>query len=127
MSPEKLSLLSIIELGGYPNFTPVYEGLGYEVTVLNSQRKARNYLKKQRPNVIVCEYNFQTDFRDRTSNLETLMAVCQKFPDVKVVVFYMPEHREKFEMAVKNRFAIHAALTFPIDQSELEVALTHQD
>ena len=119
MSVEKSTLLAVVELGGYPNFIPLYEKLGFETTVLNSQRKARNYLKKQQPDVVVSEYNFQSDFRDRTSNLETLLAVLQKYPKVKLIVFRMPEHQDKFSQ-VEARFNIFASLTFPIDQQELE-------
>lgn len=118
-------LLSIIEQGGYPNFAPLYQDLGYQVTVLNSQRKARNYLKKQVPDVIVCEYNFQTDFRDRTSNLETLLAILQKLPQVRLVVFYMPEHESKFNL-VRERFGIYAGIAFPVDEQILRQALQRE-
>ncbi len=37
-------LLAIVELGGYPNLLPLYQLLGYQVDVVNSQRKARAYL-----------------------------------------------------------------------------------
>ena len=33
-------LLSIVELGGYPNFTPLYQELGYEVAIETRMRKA---------------------------------------------------------------------------------------
>lgn len=122
MSSATASLLAVVELGGYPNFVPLYEKLGFATTVLNSQRKARKFLEKQRPDVVVCEYNFQSDFRDRTSNLETLLAVLQKYPDVKLIVFYMPERQEKFSQ-VESRFDIFASLTFPIDQQALEKVL----
>jgi hypothetical protein len=42
----KKRLLSIIELGGYPNFTPLYEELGYEVEIATRMRKALGILKK---------------------------------------------------------------------------------
>jgi len=122
MADKPASLLAIVELGGYPNFVPLYQRLGFDTMVLNSQRKARNYLKKQQPDVIVCEYNFQSDFRDRTSNLETILAVLQKYPDVKMVVFYMPEHEAKFSQ-VCERFNIFASLTFPVDEQKLETVL----
>jgi DNA-binding NtrC family response regulator len=112
-------LLAIVELGGYPNFVPLYERLGFEVDLVASQRKARSYLKERRPAVIVAEYNFQSDFRDRSSNLETLMAVLQRHPEVKVIVFYQEEYAPKFE-ALRARFAIHAALPFPVDAARLE-------
>ena len=103
-------LLSIIELGGYPNLLPTYQKLGFDVEVVNSQRKARSALKKSIPDVIVAEYIFQTDFRDRTSNLETLMAVLQKHPDVKVVVFYLPEQAEKLAI-LEARFPLFAKIS----------------
>lgn len=122
MSQSSPELLAIIEIGGYPNFLPLYERLGYQVTVVNSQRKARNYLKKNQPDVIVCEYNFQSDFRDRTSNLETLMAVLQKQSGVNVVVFYQQEHEAKLDK-LAGRFEISHRLPFPVDEQQLESAL----
>ena len=38
--PASRTLLAIIELGGYPNFTPLYESAGYAVTAVVSVRKA---------------------------------------------------------------------------------------
>lgn len=115
-------LMAIIELGGYPNFTPLYESLGFSVEVVNSQRKARNLLKKSQPDVIVCEYNFQSDFRDRTSNLETLMAVLQKYPRVQIIVFYMPEHESKMRQFAE-RYAVNVTLSFPVDVEKLRQSL----
>lgn len=85
-------------------------------------RKAAKLLKKITPALIVTEFNFQSDFRDRTSSLETLMAMVQRLPETRVVVFYEKEYAHQFER-VTSRFPIHAALTFPIDEAELEQAL----
>lgn len=106
-------LLAVIELGGYPNLTPLYQALGFEVEVVNSQRKARSLLKRSVPDVVVAEYIFQSDFRDRTSNLETLMAVLQRHPRVKVVVFYLPEQAEKLAI-LESRFPLFAKLALPV-------------
>ena len=73
--PAKRTLLSIIELGGYPNFTAVYQQAGFTVESVASVRKALGLLKKINPDVIVAEFNFQSDFRDRSSSLESLLAV----------------------------------------------------
>jgi DNA-binding NtrC family response regulator len=115
-------LLSIIELGGYPNLVPLYQRLGFEVEVVNSQRKARSLIKKRCPDVIVAEYNFQSDFRDRTSNLETLMAVLQRHPDVRVVVFYLPEQAEKLAL-LASRFPLYAEIPFPVTAEKVEQVL----
>ena len=115
-------LLSIIELGGYPNLLPLYQRLGFSVDVVNSQRKARSLLKKSVPDVVVTEYIFQSDFRDRTSNLETLMAILQRHPEVKVIVFYLPEQAEKLAL-LEARFPLFAKLAFPVTVPEVEEVL----
>ncbi len=115
-------LLSIIELGGYPNLMPLYQSLGYSVDVVNSQRKARSYLKKTVPDVIVAEYNAQSDFRDRSSNLETLMAILQKQPQVKLLVFHLPDHAERFEK-FRALHPVDAAIAFPVTEDKVREAL----
>jgi hypothetical protein len=115
-------LLAIIELGGYPNLMPLYQRLGFSVDIANSQRKARAYLKKTIPDVVVAEYNVQSDFRDRSSNLETLFAVLQKHPHVKLVVFHFPEHADKLAR-LRERFPVHAAIAFPVTETKVEAAL----
>ncbi len=115
-------LLAIIELGGYPNLMPLYKQLGFDVEVVNSQRKARSLLKRSLPDVVVAEYIFQSDFRDRTSNLETLMAVLQRHPEVRVVVFYLPEQAEKLAI-LEARFPLFAKIAFPITVEKVERAL----
>jgi DNA-binding NtrC family response regulator len=116
------SLLAIIELGGYPNLMPLYQRLGFDVEVVNSQRKARSLLKKRQPDVVVAEYIFQSDFRDRTSNLETLMAVLQRHPAVRVLVFYLPEQAEKLAI-LEARFPRLDKIAFPITAEKVESAL----
>ena len=115
-------MLSIIELGGYPNFTPLYESLGYEVVVATRMRKALGFLKKRQPDVIVAEFNFQSDFRDRTSSLESLLAAVQRFPEVRVIVFYEQEFTMQFDK-LRARLPVYKALTFPVDAPMLQACL----
>ena len=60
VNQARRTLLSIIELGGYPNFTPLYQQAGYTVESVTSVRKALGLLKKINPDVIVAEFNFQS-------------------------------------------------------------------
>lgn len=114
--------MAITELGGYPDFTPLYQRHGFRVETANSVRNATRQMKKITPRVIVAEFNYQSDFRDRTSSLETLMAVLQRLPTTRVIVFYEQEYAHQLER-LTSRFPVHAALTFPIDVSALEEAL----
>ena len=115
-------LMSVVELGGYPNFTPLYERLGYQVETINSGRKAISTLKKARPEVVVTEFNFQHSFRDRTSNLESILAVEQHNAGVKVIVFYDREVQAQLEQ-LHERFPGFTALAYPIEELQLEQAL----
>lgn len=119
----KGDLLAIVELGGYPDFTSVYQQAGYKVETSRTMRNAIKTLKKLKPSVIVAEFNFQSDFRDRTSSLESLLAVVQRMPGTRVIVFYEEEFATQFQR-VSSRFPIHKAITFPIDVEELKVALS---
>jgi DNA-binding NtrC family response regulator len=116
------TLLSIIELGGYPNFAPLYLEAGFEVLAVRSLRKALAAMKKTHPKVIVAEFNYQSDFRDRTSNLESLLAAVQRRPKTKVIVFYESQYLHQFER-VRSRFSIYAALSYPIDADALRAHL----
>ncbi len=111
-------LLSIVELGGYPDFSKVYKQYGLETETTSSMRKAVKLLKKTSPDIIVAEFNYQSDFRDRTSNLETLLAVLQKKPQVKLIIFYEKEFSHQFER-VTSRFDLPFTLPFPIDEPAL--------
>ena len=121
MKNNKL-LLAITELGGYPNFSELYNKCGFEVESVSSMRKALRSLKQRQYDVIIAEFNFQSDFRDRTSNLETLMAVIQQIDEVKVIIFYEKEYLHQFEK-LRARFSYHAELSYPIDESQLKNAL----
>lgn len=116
-------LMSVVELGGYPDFSALYQRLGYKVETINSGRKANSALKKQRPAVVVTEFNFQHSFRDRTSNLESLLAVEQHNAGVKVIVFYDAEVQPQLEQ-LRNRFPGFIALSYPVEEGALERALT---
>ena len=115
-------LLAVFELGGYPNFESLYRRLGYRMEVVTSGRKATAFLKKSPVDVIVAEFNFQPNFRDRTSNLESILATAQRHPGIKVVVFYEPEHLGQLDR-LRTRFTIHGALPYPITEAALEGAL----
>lgn len=123
MSAEQPLLISVVELGGYANFTPLYQRLGYRVETVNTGRKAISLLKKQQPEVVVAEFNYQFSFRDRTSNLESILAVIQPSEACRVVVFYDPQVQEILDQ-VRERFPNFIPLAYPVDEAQLEAALS---
>lgn len=116
------ALLSVVELGGYPNFESLYRRYGFEPLVVNSVRKAQSTLRREQPAVVVAEFNVDPNFRDRTGNLESLLAGIQHLPDTRVIVFYEREHLPHLER-LRQRFPIAEALPYPVQAAALEAAL----
>lgn len=118
MSEPRPLLLNVIELLGYPNQRPLFERLGYRVLTEFSVRKAVALMRKEKPAVIVADFYFQPDFRDRVSNLESLLAAAQTHKDVGTVVLYESAHEHALER-LKQRFRIEAAMPLPVNGDDL--------
>ncbi len=97
--------------------------MGYEVFILESMRKAIKFIKKSEVDVIVAEFNYQSDFRDRTSQVESLMASLAQKQQVEVIIFYDKEQAHQFSR-VSGRFDFFAALTYPINEIDIKNVLT---
>lgn len=119
---ERPVLLNVIELLGYPNLRPLYERLGYRVLTEFSVRKAIGVLRKEKPVVIVADFYFQPDFRDRVSNLESLLAAAQSHKGVTVVVLFEARHEHALER-LRQRFSVSAALALPVKEDEMVLVL----
>lgn len=119
-------LLAIVELGGYPDFSALYRRLGYEPETVTSGRRALSTARKLCPAVIVTEFNFQRDFRDRTSSLESLLALTQSMPETRVIAFYETFDAEPLAR-LRARFSNFIAIERPIDEAKLQAALGTAD
>lgn len=117
-------LLAIVEQGGYPNFTQLYKSCGFEVLMEHAMRKALGVLRKEIPDVVVAEFNYQSDFRDRTSSLESLLATIERLTqtsdkNIKVLVFYEKQYRTQLEK-LQSMFKNFSVLPYPIDENSLK-------
>jgi len=84
--------------------------------------KAVKLIRQHRPVVMVAEFNFQSDFRDRTSSLETLLSSAQGITEASVIVFYEKEFEPQYQRFLQS-FEVSASLTFPVDEQQLRTAL----
>jgi AmiR/NasT family two-component response regulator len=108
---------------GTASYKALYQSLGYQVVIEYTERKAISRIKQSPPDVIVADFFHQSDFRDRLSNLESLLATAQRTPTTRILVFYDPAHRAVLDK-VRQRLRIDAALTLPVDEAELGGILT---
>ena len=118
-----MKLMFIVEQGGVPVYADDIKKLGFEITVVQSMRKALSRLKTEKPDIVCTELNYDPGFRDRVSNLEPLLAKLQSTsPETRVIVFLEREHESNLNR-LKERFKIFDALYYPINMEELLASL----
>lgn len=117
--PRLLMLNAFIGTAGYKK---LYQELGFSVVSEWSERKAISLIRKTPPAVIVADFYHQTDFRDRLSNLESLLAAVQSAPGTRILVFYEAAHQAVLDK-VSARLRIDAALTLPVQEDRLRATL----
>ena len=116
---EQSPLLFIIEYGVYPELIRALQGSGFTLQIEHLMRKAISFLKKAKPSIVVAEFYHEPAFRDRVSNLESMLAhVQRKLPDTRVVVLYNPED-EPFLKQVMGRFPVDVTLPTPVSPEQL--------
>jgi hypothetical protein len=116
------SLLMVNAFIGTAGYKKLYQELGYAVVSEWSERKAISLVRKTPPAVIVADFYHQTDFRDRLSNLESLLAAVQSVPHTRILVFYEVAHQAVLDK-VSARLRIDAALSLPVQEEPLRAIL----
>lgn len=116
------TLLMVNAFIGTAGYKKLYQELGYTVVAEWSERKAISLVRKSPPAVIVADFYHQSDFRDRLSNLESLLAAIQSAPSTRILVFYEPAHQDVLEK-VSARLRIDAAFCLPVQEDALRFTL----
>jgi hypothetical protein len=107
---------------GTAGYKKLYQELGYSVVTEWSERRAISLIRKTPPAVIVADFYHQSDFRDRLSNLESLLAAVQGAPNTRILVFYEAAHQAVLDK-VSARLRIDAAFTLPVQEEQLRTTL----
>jgi len=116
------SLLMVNAFIGTAGYKKLYQEMGFSVVTEWSERKAISLVRKAPPAVIVADFYHQADFRDRLSNLESLLATAQSSPRTRILVFYEPAHQAALDK-VRQRLRIDIALPLPVEEDVLRATL----
>lgn len=122
MSGTPKKLLVVTEFLAHAKLPKLYQQLGFDVTNEWQVRKAISLLRKIKPDVVVADFYHQADFRDRLSNLESLLAAAQPMTGTKILVLYEPENQAVLDK-VRARMRVDVALTMPVKEEELQSIL----
>jgi hypothetical protein len=113
------TLLSVRELGGYPDFSPLYRQCGYRVVPVQGIRKALAALKTESPQVVVAEFNYAPTHGTRISTVEALLARLQTHhASASVLLFAEKEHFEHLKL-LESQYGSLNALTHPVGRDDL--------
>lgn len=119
-------LFSVVDSPRHPNLSSLYQRLGLDEVRLDSQRKAINQLKKQKPDIIVADfvYAFSTYYQaTNISNLDVLLNSLIKY-DCHPKVIVLADKNEVQHVAKLNAiYPLHGVLVLPINESELQALL----
>jgi hypothetical protein len=85
-------------MGGYPDFSGLYQQAGYTVIRKNTMRKALAWLKHKQPQVIVAEFIFAPKHGLFISNVDSLFSLmASKCPETRLMLFVYPEENHHLE------------------------------
>ncbi|SMN15461.1 hypothetical protein CRYPA_1516 [uncultured Candidatus Thioglobus sp.] len=117
------NLLFFVDEGGFEDFTPMFVEQGFKVDFEDSQRKATKLAKKNNYQVLVAEFSHNPEFRDRVSNIESLLATLEgNSPQAKIVILYDELNQPQLDQ-LKARYRMDVMLKFPIDEALLRQAI----
>ena len=123
MNRPRKKLLAIVEQGGYPDFTTLYEKAGHEVRTLQGLRKALTVIRDWQPDTVVGEFRYSPTYGSQLSNLESIMAALQRHaPQARLIVLHDREHLRHVQ-GLAARFPLRATLAFPVDIQALAQAV----
>ena len=112
-------LLFFVDEGGFEDFTPLFQSLGFEVSFEDSQRKAVKLAKKNKYDIVVAEFSYNPEFRDRVSNIESLLATVEaESADSKIILLYDEINQLQLDQLLQ-RYRVSETLKFPINREKL--------
>ncbi len=117
-------LLFFVDEGGFEDYTPLFVEKGFKVDFEDSQRKATKLAKKNNYQVLVAEFSHNPEFRDRVSNIESLLATLEgNSPEAKIIILYDEINQPQLDQ-LKSRYRMDHTLSFPIDKVLLNNCLS---
>ena len=120
-------LLSIIESRGHPDFSQLYERMGFEHHWVTSMRKALAEVKRIPPDYVVAEffYGYGNNYAGvNISNLDVFLYALEKYaPAARVVALVQKNERQHAER-LHEIIPYHGFVLQPVRESELQALLS---
>ena len=116
-------LLFFVDEGGFEDFTPLFLELGYQVDLETNPRKAVKLAKGNNYTTLVVKFSYNPEFRDRVSNIESLLATAQgKSPQATIIILFDLINQPQLTQFLK-RYPADYHFALPIKKEQLIQAL----
>jgi len=122
-----IKLLSVIESPGHPNFTALYRRLGLAENRVESMRKAISQIKREPPDIIVCEffYGYSNNYAGvNISNLDVMLYSLQKYANQTRVIVLVDKSEQQYVAGLEAIYPLHAVLLHPVNETRLAACLS---
>lgn len=120
---EAPKLLSVVESGTHPDFTRLYERLGFAVLREGSMRKALSQLKRSHPAVVVAEFIYSPTYGTKISNLDSLFAGLERLRPVPKLIALIDKADQHHLDKLLEHHRLFARLPQPVREADMEKAL----
>lgn len=119
-------LFSIIETPVHPDFSSLYQSLGFNEIRLGSIRKANAELKKCLPDVVVAEfiYGYGSHYSGtHISNLDVFLVTLLKYQANSRVIVIADKSEQQYVGKLNDIFPIDKVLTHPVRAEQMSALL----
>jgi hypothetical protein len=116
-------LLSIIESPIHPDFSVLYERLGFSHVVVNSMRKALSKIKTISPEYVVAEffYGYGNNYAGvNISNLDVFLYSLEKYAPESRVIALVHKHERQHAERLNEIIPFHAIAQYPVTAKDIE-------
>lgn len=117
---------SIIETPGQPDFSKLYQRLGFTEVRHSSMRKAIGELKRRKPDFVIAEfrYGYGSNYAGVSiSNLDVFLYSLQKYAPQARVIVTLDKSERLYLDKLAQIFPLHGILTYPVAPAEMEALL----
>jgi hypothetical protein len=128
MSPPVL--YSIIESPAHRDFSRLYARLGLNELRFSSMRRAIGALKTQLPDFVVAEfmYGYGNNYAGvNVSNLDVFLYSLQKYSANARIIVLVEREELQYVDRLAALFPLHAVLPLPVNERDLEQAISSQE
>ena len=115
-------IFSIIESPAHPNFSELYQRLGFEELKLTSMRAAIKALKKQAPDIVVAEffYGYGNNYAGiNVSNLDVFLHSLQKYSTNTRLVVMVDKSERQYVNKLEALFPVDVVMQHPVSEVQM--------